>query len=1239
MSRYSKKTVCLCMIVKNESQVIKDTLENLCEKIAFSYWTISDTGSTDDTREIITDFFKSKNIPGELVEHEWKDFGYNRTKALEIAYNKSDYVLTFDADDRLCGDFKLPTPMNCDRYNLIIGQGFRYFRSLLISNRLRWKFVGVLHEYLECIDKDKTEETISGDYHVESNRCGYRSRNPNKYLDDAKILEVAFEKEMEKSEKGLAYRYAFYCAQSYRDCGMKDESIKWYKKVLTLGNWHQEKYFSCVMIGVLYKDQGNFANSLEYLLKAEEYDQERTEGIIIASEMLRIHNHHMIVTLLYKKYKNYNKYPAGKLFLLKDHYDEHKFELNTFISACEIKDFTTAYECAKAIINNCKVERVNKSILDKLHVCKDIIKNDPNSLELFNKVDQMIYELRYKEDVKDPKSEMFLTWNVLHETSRRTLTQVRDYKFKNKRSPSVFISFTTCKRYELFEQTIRSILNQWTDVKKIDYWFCVDDNSSASHRAKMTRNFPWIEYCFKSENEKGHLTSMNIIHNKLLELKPKYWIHMEDDFLFHYKTNYVEKSINALELLRKDGVRQILFNVNYAETIEDYRIKGGIEVVDDELTVEIHDYKEGTFHYSNCHYWPNYSFRPSMSSVDEILEIGDFSSKEAFFEGEYAKRYTSKGYKSAFFDRITNKHIGRLTSERFDKNKSNAYQLNNVEQFENKDGVKEPDIDIGTEIPIKIINLEKRPDRRENTINEFARHNIKSSSLEFIKAVDGSLLHPSMEIYNLFKNNDFGGRKGFIGCALSHYYLWKQLLNDKDNEYYLIFEDDIKLSTNFTTKLVSLKDKYVQSDFLLLGYHMFERVRNQVKHIYDVQETEALNIAKLEEGLYIGGFFAYSISKKGAKKLLDYISEKGIGHGIDYVLKLASRSGDIIANELRPHIVFSEWYEHVNIPVDTDIQQDMVGFDFSDMSTFRPKDVNVKMLCNWCGSKQLCEEWSNMCQDKEGFAWYGKNKKIKMVYDNAVDIDYYVIINSTTEYYDPKKTIVFQMEPWIDNENKKWGVKTWGEWACPSESKFMHVCSHKKYLNNVQWLLKTGLNDISKGFNDVSKSDKIASVCSQKNYDEGHMLRNDFIRYLECNSEYIKSKMVVFGRENYHNFKTYAGQLRDDDKTNSIVPYKYHIAFENNSEHNYATEKIWEPILCETLCFYWGCPNLEEHLDSNAFVRLDATDFDGSMKIIERAIKEDWWTQRIDSIRKEKKRILEEIAFFPNLEKLIEKYE
>ena len=56
----NKKTICLNMIVKDESHIIKKTLTNLCDKFQFDYWVISDTGSTDSTIEIIENFFKEK---------------------------------------------------------------------------------------------------------------------------------------------------------------------------------------------------------------------------------------------------------------------------------------------------------------------------------------------------------------------------------------------------------------------------------------------------------------------------------------------------------------------------------------------------------------------------------------------------------------------------------------------------------------------------------------------------------------------------------------------------------------------------------------------------------------------------------------------------------------------------------------------------------------------------------------------------------------------------------------------------------------------------------------------------------------------------------------------------------------------------------------------------------------------------------------------------------------------------
>jgi glycosyltransferase involved in cell wall biosynthesis len=55
-------SICLNMIVKNEAHVIKNTLENICQYLKLSYYVISDTGSTDDTINIIKQFFDVKNV-------------------------------------------------------------------------------------------------------------------------------------------------------------------------------------------------------------------------------------------------------------------------------------------------------------------------------------------------------------------------------------------------------------------------------------------------------------------------------------------------------------------------------------------------------------------------------------------------------------------------------------------------------------------------------------------------------------------------------------------------------------------------------------------------------------------------------------------------------------------------------------------------------------------------------------------------------------------------------------------------------------------------------------------------------------------------------------------------------------------------------------------------------------------------------------------------------------------------
>jgi glycosyltransferase involved in cell wall biosynthesis len=93
----SGQTVCLNMIVKNEAGVVQRCLDNVLPFI--DHWIIVDTGSTDGTQKIIQDHLS--DVPGELHERPWRNFGANRSEALELAKSKADYVLIIDADDVL----------------------------------------------------------------------------------------------------------------------------------------------------------------------------------------------------------------------------------------------------------------------------------------------------------------------------------------------------------------------------------------------------------------------------------------------------------------------------------------------------------------------------------------------------------------------------------------------------------------------------------------------------------------------------------------------------------------------------------------------------------------------------------------------------------------------------------------------------------------------------------------------------------------------------------------------------------------------------------------------------------------------------------------------------------------------------------------------------------------------------------------------------------------------------------
>ena len=401
------RTICLNMIVKNESNVIKETLTNLCEHLTFKYWVILDTGSTDNTKQIIIDFFKEKKIKGKLIDDTWVDFGTNRTNALKAAYNKTDYVFIFDADDKITGNFKLPEIMQRDSYKLKFGPGFVYYRPLLVNNRKKWRFVGVLHEYIACNETSNGEEDLTGDYFLVSGRTGNRSQDPEKYSKDAVILKNAFEKEIKGKDQTLACRYAFYCAQSYKDCNNTSESIIWYLKCLELNNWVQEKYYSCIMLGDFYMKQLDTDNAVKYWLKSSEYDPERVECVVKVMEFYNVTKKYDEVNKLYHKFKNSNKNLLNKLFLF-THYSNDEIEFNNAVASQYIDDKLSGYVCCKKILTN-NVLPTHKilSIINNLQCHLEFLKKDKYKSKMLESIKNIILKnsipipVHLKEDLRE----------------------------------------------------------------------------------------------------------------------------------------------------------------------------------------------------------------------------------------------------------------------------------------------------------------------------------------------------------------------------------------------------------------------------------------------------------------------------------------------------------------------------------------------------------------------------------------------------------------------------------------------------------------------------------------------------------------------------------------------------------------------------------------------------------------------------------------------------------------------
>jgi FkbM family methyltransferase len=193
---------------------------------------------------------------------------------------------------------------------------------------------------------------------------------------------------------------------------------------------------------------------------------------------------------------------------------------------------------------------------------------------------------------------------------------------------------------------------------------------------------------------------------------------------------------------------------------------------------------------------------------------------------------------------------------------------------------------------IWLINLRRRLDRLEkfkSSHPEIARR------IRVLDAYDGRTLKLTPKIARLFSPNEFGWNKAIMGCSLSHLELWQQLANEPDeNARYLILEDDVKLEPDWRKNLeqVFLRgDLPDEWDVLYLGgvlpkyKGIFSQCKEQVSGmIYRVSPNAWFGQNPPNRYFHFGAF-AYLLSRRGAKKLLEFIRlQNGIWPQADVLL-------------------------------------------------------------------------------------------------------------------------------------------------------------------------------------------------------------------------------------------------------------------------------------------------------------------------------------------------------------------
>jgi predicted O-methyltransferase YrrM len=339
------------MMVKNAGDILeKVLLENMD---IIDRWTILDTGSTDNTIEIIKKVLNNKK--GNLYQEPFINFRDSRNRCLELSGNSCAYTIMLDDTYVVKGDLRkflneIRGDQYADSFSFIIkSDDSEYSSNRIIKSEKNLRYIFKIHEVIQ--EKDNVNVIIPKD---DCYIFDYRNDYMEKRTMDRKQLDLKLLYEMVEEEPHNPRHY-YYLAQTYNLLNDYQKAVYYFEKRFqhSIEGFLQEKIdavFECARIhNFKLNSPWEFCEKL--YKKAYKLDKERPESLYFIGIHYHLENNNKLAFKYFKKAFNIG-FPLHRQYSLKPTLSFH-FLPKFLTQLCyEFNDYILGEKCAELFLKN-----------------------------------------------------------------------------------------------------------------------------------------------------------------------------------------------------------------------------------------------------------------------------------------------------------------------------------------------------------------------------------------------------------------------------------------------------------------------------------------------------------------------------------------------------------------------------------------------------------------------------------------------------------------------------------------------------------------------------------------------------------------------------------------------------------------------------------------------------------------------------------------------------------------------